>query len=58
MSSLSFSSEKGVHARARNEGASLSRLAPSVTCVVIYLSQAFCLMVQEKRETARSLTPR
>ena len=30
MSSLSFSSEKGVHARARKKGGSLSRLAPSV----------------------------
>ena len=40
---------------ARNEGGSLSRLAPSVTRVVICVSQAFCLTDQEKRETARSL---
>ena len=32
----------------------LSNLAPSVTRVVIYISRAFCLMDQEKRETARS----
>ena len=33
----------------------LSRLAPSVTRVVICVSRAFCSMDQEKRETARSL---
>ena len=52
---------------ARNEGGSprrkkrvslfscLSRLAPSVTRVVICVSRAFCSTDQEKRETARSL---
>ena len=61
--SLFFSrfSERNAHARerwaekqrdARNEGASS---APSVTRVVIYVSQAFCSTDQEKRETARSL---
>ena len=34
----------------------LSRLAPSVTRVVICVSRAFCWTDQEKRETARSLT--
>ena len=34
----------------------LSRLAPSITRVVIYVSRAFCSMDQEKRETARSIT--
>ena len=33
----------------------LSRLAPSVTGVVVCVSRAFCSMDQEKRETARSL---
>ena len=33
----------------------LSRLAPSVSRVVICVSRAFCSMDQEKRETARSL---
>ena len=33
----------------------LSRLAPSVTRVVICVSRAFCSTDQEKRETARSL---
>ena len=33
----------------------LSCLAPSVTCMVICVSRAFCLTDQEKRETARSL---
>ena len=33
----------------------LSRLAPSVTRGVVSVSRAFCLMHQEKRETARSL---
>ena len=33
----------------------LSRLAPSVTRVVIYVSPAFCLMDQEKGETACSM---
>ena len=53
---------------ARNEGGSprrkksdslfscLSRLAPSITRVVIYVSRAFCSMDQEKRESARSIT--
>ena len=42
---------------ARNEGEkrSLSRLAPSVTRVVICVSRAFCSTDQEKRETARGL---
>ena len=40
---------------ARNEGGSLSHLAPSVTRVVICVSRAFCSTDQEKRETARSL---
>ena len=35
----------------------LSRLAPSVTRVVICVSRAFCSTDQEKRETARSLAP-
>ena len=39
-------------AKAREE---ISRLAPSVTRVVIFVSQAFCSTDQEKRETARSL---
>ena len=39
-------------AKAREE---ISRLAPSVTRVVICVSQAFCSTDQEKRETARSL---
>ena len=69
-SSLSFSSDlvRGVHARARarkpwaakprdarNEGGSpgLSCLAPSVTRV----SRAFCSTDQEKKDTARGLTP-
>ena len=34
----------------------LSRLAPSVTRVVICVSRAFCSTKQEKRETARSLS--
>ena len=38
---------------ARNKG--LSRLAPSVTRVVICVSRAFCSTDQEKRETSRSL---
>ena len=51
---------RGVHARASVERRSretrcLSRLAPSVTCVVICVSRAFCSTDQEKRETARSL---
>ena len=55
---------RGVHARASVERRSretretryrLSRLAPTVTRVVICLSRAFCLTDQEKRETARSL---
>ena len=33
----------------------VSRLAPSVTRVVIYASRAFCSTDQQKRETARSL---
>ena len=33
----------------------LSRLRPSVTRVVIYVSQAFCSTDQEKREAARTL---
>ena len=33
----------------------MSRLSPSVTRVVICVSQAFCSTDQEKRETARSL---
>ena len=37
---------------ARNEGGSLSRLAPSVTRVVICVSRAFCSTDQGKRETA------
>ena len=42
---------------ARNEGGRcLSRLAPSVTRVVIYVSRAFCSTDEEKRETARSLS--
>ena len=42
---------------ARNKGgSSLSRLAPSVTRVVICVSRAFCSTDQEKRETARSLS--
>ena len=41
---------RGVHARAS------AALAPSVTRVVIYVSRAFCLTDQEKRETARSLS--
>ena len=40
---------------ARNEGGNLSRLAPSVTRVVIWVSRAFCATDQAKRETARSL---
>ena len=40
---------------ARNEGGSLSRLAPSVMRVVICMSRAFCLTDQRKRETAHSL---
>ena len=35
----------------------LSRLAPSVTRVVICVSRAFFSTDQEKRETARSLNP-
>ena len=51
---------RGVHARASVERRSretrcLSRLAPSVTRVVIWVSRAFCSTDQEKRETARSL---
>ena len=33
----------------------LSRLTPSVTRVVIYVSRAFCSTDQEKREAARTL---
>ena len=33
----------------------LSRLVPSVSRVVIYVSQAFCSTDKENRETARSL---
>ena len=45
-----------MHARARVERETcLSRLAPSVTRVVICVSRAFCSTDQEKRETARSL---
>ena len=52
---------------ARNEGGSpkrkksdslfscLSRLAPSITRVVTYVSRAFCSMDQEKKKTARSV---
>ena len=63
-SSLPFSSDlvRGVHTRASVERRSretretcLSRLAPSVTHVVICVSRAFCSTDQEKRETARSL---
>ena len=36
----------------------LSRLAPSVTRVVIYVSRAFCSTGQERRETAPSLINR
>ena len=58
---------------ARNEGGSLrrkkrdcpqsqtqclSRLAPSITRMVICVSRAFCSTDQEKRETARSLVPK
>ena len=58
---------------ARNEGGSLrrkkrdcpqsqtqclSRLAPSITRVVVCVSRAFCSTDQEKRETARSLVPK
>ena len=51
---------RGVHPRASVEQRSretrcLSRLAPSVTRVVIWVSRAFCSTDQEKRETARSL---
>ena len=59
---------RGVHARASVERRSrerrerrascLSRLAPSVTRVVICVSQAFCSKDQEKRETARCLSPK
>ena len=41
--------------RARETRACLSRLAPSVTRVVICVSRAFCSTDQEKRETARRL---
>ena len=45
-----------MHARASVERETcLSRLAPSVTRVVICVSRAFCSTDQEKRETARSL---
>lgn len=39
----------------RNEGSNLSRLVPSVSHVVICVSQAFSLTDKEKRETACSL---
>ena len=39
--------------KARNGGGSLSRLAPSVTRVVIFVSRAFRSL--EERETARGL---
>ena len=39
---------------AKNEGG-LSRLAPSITRLVICVSRALCSTDQEKRETARSL---
>lgn len=39
----------------RNEGSNLSRLTPSVSRVVICVSQAFSLTDKEKRETACSL---
>ena len=38
-----------------SNSSSLSRLAPSVTRMVICVSRAFCSTDQEKRETARSL---
>ena len=42
-------------ARRETRKTCLSRLAPSVTRVVICVSRAFCSMDQEKRDTARSL---
>ena len=43
-------------AKREKRGRRLSRLAPSVTRVVICVSRAFCSTDQEKKETARSLT--
>ena len=56
--SLFLQIKQGTYTRtqdARNEGGSLSRLAPSVARVVICVSWAFCSTGQEKRETSRSL---
>ena len=61
---VSFTSDlvRGVHAsverrrREKQERQPLSRLAPSVTRVVICVSRAFCSTDQEKRESAPSLS--
>ena len=47
--------EQSLGRQAERKKESLSRLAPSITRVVICVSRAFCSMDQEKRETARSL---